>query len=430
MMAETILTPLFNAMKNGYKSDITWVFIERILSSALNLISIITIARFLGPLAYGQFAFAISLLSIAIVTGHLGLDGLLIKKLVEQKSAAPTLLGTTLVMKFIIYIPMIMALITYAWTSAELVRNERILLLIMSIICLTAPFTASIMACLNARQIFRRTAYRRIISTCSGTIGKVSLIMAGHGVIDIGFVHAAMFILEAILLYQIMRKVDGPSLLVWRFGAATAKKLLSESSYLFLATVFAMIYISNDVLIMRYILDSRSVGEYAIVPQILMSSQMIPYAITLVAFPKVIEKMQDDPLDFVLFTKKLALRLLAISIAVTLPLFVIGPYLIAILFGDSFANTGPVFQIACLAIPFMFLRQLTTKLFICLEDGKKLAMIEFVSLIINFGANISLITDYGLYGAAYSIIITYFFTIGISSLYLYKRLKQMAGNHE
>lgn len=416
-MAATPITALLarasSLVLHPVSRNTCWVFGERISNSVLNLLAIVAIGRMLGPVAYGHFAFAISILGIALATGQLGLDSLLIKKLIEQPQTSRTLLGTIALMKYLIYIPVSIGIAGYALINTTLTMNESILLFILSSLCLTSPISTNSLAWLNANQNFSSTSIRRIAATLFGTSAKLMIILAGGGIVQVAAAHAGMFVLEMVLLYHLLRSRNGPPITTWQFQWNTSIKLIKDSGYLFVGSIFAMVYVNCDVIILRLLKDPLSVGIYAPSQQIILSAQLLPYAITLVAFPLLLKLHLGDAIQFRIRTKQIAWILIVSGTALASIIAISAPYIIPAVFGPEYQSTVLVIQIASIGLPFLFMRQLTTKLFICFGHSRRFAAFELAILLLSISSNYLLIAHHGISGAAMATVLTFMPNIAI-----------------
>lgn len=397
-----------------------WILAERVASNLLNFIAIIAIMRLLGPSAYGQWAFAISIISVLLVTGHLGLDGLLMRKLVDQPERARHLLGVTASLKFAIYIPAVCITLAFFTFKAEIDAVERSLLYVLIVAVLVAPLTSSLVAWCNAHSQFRSAARARIAAVVAGFVGKIALIAGGLGIVPVGIAHSSMFLLEAVILLFVVRLHGGPSPWQWRFDQATVRELLSQSLYLFAATIFAILFFNVDVIVLRAYSSSYEVGLYALVPQVILASQMLPYAITLSRFPDLARSASDTDgrahfYDAVTRVLKSLMALSALAMA-GLAMFIVVAF--DFVFGPDYAATKPILWLAVLVLPPLFVRQLTAKIYILTGEGRRLALIELGGLAVALAILILGVPHYGAVAAIMAVITGCWITVLVSLILL------------
>lgn len=383
-----------------------WILAERVASNLLNFIAIVAIMRLLGPAAYGQWAFAFSVISVLLVTGHLGLDGLLVRKLVEQPGRARHLLGVTATLKYVIYVPAVCGTLAFFTLQTELEAQELSLLYVLMMAVMFAPLTSSLVAWLNARSHFRPAARARIAAVVVGFAAKIALIAGGLGIVPVGLAHSAMFAVEAAILLLTVRLHGGPPPWQWRFDRATARALLSQSVYLFAATIFATLYFNADVMVLRAYSSSYEVGLYALVPQVILASQMLPYAVTLSRFPDLARSASEAPdrVEFHRAVAKVLGMLLALAGAAMLGLGLFILLAFDFVFGSDYAATRPILWLAALALPPLFVRQLTTKVFILTDEGRRLAAIELSGLAVVLAILLVAVPQFGALAAVIAVI--------------------------
>lgn len=402
------------------ESNSLWILAERVASNLLNFIAILAIMRLLGPAAYGQWAFAFSVVSVLLVTGHLGLDGLLVRKLVEQPERAQHLLGVTATLKYIIYIPAVCGVLAFFTLHAGIEPSELSLLYVLMVAVLAQPLTSSLLAWLNAHSHFTTTARARIAAVVAGFAAKIALIAGGLGIVSVGLAHSAMFALEAMILLFTVRLYGGPPPWQWRFDWALARALLSQSIFLFLATIFATLYFNVDVMVLRAYSSSYEVGLYALVPQVILASQMLPYAVTLSRFPDLARSASDagERAQFYCAVTKVLKNLAALA---ALAMAGLGMFIVVafdFVFGPAYAATKPILLLAALALPPLFVRQLTTKVFILTDEGRRLAAIELSGLVVVLAILLIAVPEYGALAAVIAVICGCWLTVVISLVLL------------
>ncbi|MGV1681753.1 flippase [Sphingopyxis sp. NJF-3] len=399
------------------QSGAFWIFSERVLSSVLNLLCIVAITRFLGPTPYGHWAFALSVVGVLLATGHLGLDGLLIKKIVDAPDRAAHLLGTVVALKAAIYIPAIVGVLLFFHDRPAVTAEEQKLLFILMIPVIMAPLTSSLLAWTNATSEFGKPARSRIAANVTGTTAKLLAVFAGFDIVSVGYIHAAMFVLEALLLLLVVGSQGGPLPWHWRPDLADVRPLLRQSGYLFAATIFAILYFNTDIMMMRLFRGPYEVGTYALVPQIIQAIQLIPYALTLSTFPALVALAGQSQDLFHARILSLTKQLFLIAALVAVALVGFAAIGFELIFGAAYKATIPALMIGALSLPFLFIRQLTTKIYICTNQGRRLAVIELVGLLLSIGLNLILIPRFGGLGAISVLCLVCFFTVVISLLF-------------
>jgi len=85
----------------NYLSNISWLAFEQFIRLATALLVGVLVARYLGPEAFGELNFAISFAGLFATFSTLGLDNLVVKKLVKDTDNVGQLLGTSFALKLL-----------------------------------------------------------------------------------------------------------------------------------------------------------------------------------------------------------------------------------------------------------------------------------------------------------------------------------------
>ena len=168
---------------------------------------------------------------------------------------------------------------------------------------------------------------------------------------------------------------------------------------------------------MRFFRGSYEVGTYALVPQIIQAIQFIPYALTLSRFPELVALSGEEREDFYRLIVSLIQQLALFGGAVGIALSGFAMVGFQFVFGQMYQTTVSILIIGSLSLPFLFLRQITTKVFICDNRGRHLAFIELFGLAFSVCANTILIPLYGGQAAIGVFGVTCFLTVMLSLVF-------------
>lgn len=80
---------------NKYVKNTGWLMLGRVLSMIVGFV----VARFLGPLSFGELSFADAFTTIAASIGALGLDSFIIREIINDPSKKNEILGTSLFLR-------------------------------------------------------------------------------------------------------------------------------------------------------------------------------------------------------------------------------------------------------------------------------------------------------------------------------------------
>ncbi|EGR3360811.1 hypothetical protein DMJ17_22820, partial [Vibrio parahaemolyticus] len=86
-------------ISNKYFTSSLWLLAEKLVRMILNLLIGVWIARYLGPSDFGTLSYVQSIVVIFTTLASLGLDSIVVKKLVERERKESDILGSAFFLK-------------------------------------------------------------------------------------------------------------------------------------------------------------------------------------------------------------------------------------------------------------------------------------------------------------------------------------------
>ena len=404
----SFLSPLNVLFKKTkiYIFNITWEIAETIFRLLINFLITILIARYFGPEFFGVLSYSISLIVLFQVFGHMGLSGLIVRELVKNPKFNVEILGTTFILKTFGYIFSFTALVIYILCTEDTQSEQFWIVFFLSIGILFKPFNVIefwFKSRLEAKYNFlAKTSVLTIV-----TIAKIILILTGSRIIN--FALAILFeeILLAIsfvLLYNKKSQIDFKE---WKFSPKRAKGLLSDSWKVFLGSLFAVIYLKIDQMMIKWFHGSIEVGLYSVASKISEVWYFIPTAIVMSLFPKLIDIHKTNSVLFKIRLQQIFDFLFTIGFVIAIMLTFISESLISILFGEAYVESVPILVIHLWGGVFIFMRSLLSK-WILIENILIVSLItQGLGALTNIFLNYLFIPNHGGIGAAYATLISY-----------------------
>ena len=118
-----------------YFANTSWLLAERIFRMGVLLFVGIYVARYLGPERYGLLSYSNSFVGIFTAIALLGLDGIVVRELVNSPENRDKLLGTSFLLKVVGTLLMwLIILIALFFTNNDLLTNTLIAIIAFSVI--------------------------------------------------------------------------------------------------------------------------------------------------------------------------------------------------------------------------------------------------------------------------------------------------------
>ena len=424
MKINNILKDKFNKLQlsSGFKKyfvNTSWLFFEKIVGMAVTFFVGVYVARYLGPANFGLLSYAGSFVGLFAGIATLGLDGIVVRELVKDEKKRDELLGTTFVLKVIGAVLVIgMLAIAIRFTNNDNFTNLLIFIIVIGTIFQSFNI---IKFYFQAKVLSKNTVYVQVFSTILCAVIKLLLIYFNMGLIYFAIVTLlqSIFLASGFIMIYIKQK---SSLFKWSINFDLAKNLLKDSWPLMLSGIAISIYMKIDQVMIKNMLDTKAVGNYAVAVRLSEVWYFIPMAITSSVFPAIINAKKISKKLYYERLQKLYDLMTWLAISIALPIMLLSNNIIHLLFGTQYQAAAGVLRIHVWAGVFVFLGLATSKYLIA-ESYFRLPLLKTsIGAIFNIGANIILIPKYGINGAAIATVASQF-VAGYLSTYFIKSLK-------
>jgi len=392
---------------------------EKIIRMGLSLLVSIYVVRYLGPERFGVLSFALSFVGLFTAISGLGLDGVIVRNLVEKPEQRDVILGTAFILKVLGALLMWLSILA----AIPFTINDNNANVLIAIIAFSAIFQS-----FNVIDFFNQAAVQARYTVKSQLI---QLLVSGS--LQIIFVlkfaplvwFAWIYVIDAAILafgLWVGYKFRNKKIFKWQWSFLEAKKLLIDSWPLVFAGVVVSIYMKIDQVMIKEMLGTQAVGYYAAAVKLSEAWYFIPMAICSSLFPAVVEAKKNNQQLFIKRIKLLYFTVFWLAFVVALPVTFVSPWIIDLFYGSSYVQSAKVLQIHIWAGLFVALGVASSS-WLLSENLQKLSLYRtLIGSIINVGLNIILIPSYGIEGAALATLISY--AVATFTLVIFKQSRQ------
>ena len=411
-----------------YFKNTSWLFGEKILRMIVGLFVGIWVARYLGPEQFGLFSYAQSFVGLFTAIATLGLDGIVVRELVKSPKLINKLIGTSFFLKlFGAILTLIILVIAIGFTSNDSYANS--LILIIASATIFQSFNV-VDFYFQAKVFSKYIVFTNIFSLLISSIVKIYLIL-NEAELE-AFAWVILFdscILACGFIYFYLKQ--NLSIGKWSFDKELAKSLLSDSWPLILSSMVIAIYLRIDQVMIKEIIDSEAVGQYAAALRLSESWYFIPMIISASLFPAIIQAKKISLQLYYSRLQKIFDLMFWIAIFIAIPITFFSEDIIDLLYGDKYDMASEVLIIHIWTGLIIFLGVPRSKWFISENLVKYSFYTSLFGVFINIILNYFLIPAYGIYGAAYATLIssllgTYLFNLVNSKLLIIFKLQTNA----
>jgi len=389
-----------------YFKNTSWLFAEKILRMVVGLFVGVWVARYLGPDKFGLLSYAGSFVGLFSAIATLGLNGIVVRELVKYPEKENELLGTAFYLKLAGAILTLMILyIAIHFTSNDYQTN--ILIFIIASATIFQSFNVIDMY-FQSKVMSKYVVYANILSLFVSSLVKIALIITDAPLIAFAWVVLFdSFVLASGFIYFFF-KHSTFKIQHLKFNKSTAVDLLRDSWPLILSGMVVAIYMKIDQVMIKEMLNSEAVGNYAVAVRLSEAWYFIPMVITSSLFPAIINAKKESEELYYARLQKLYDLMVWMAIVIALPMTFLSDWVVNLLYGSQYAEAGNVLMIHIWAGVFVFLGVANGK-WIINENLMINGMIRTtIGAIINVVLNYVLIKQMQIQGAALSTLVSYF----------------------
>lgn len=396
------LSQLFAKAKNHqgfrrYLANTSWLFAEQILRIMAGLFVGIYVARYLGPENFGLFNYALAFVALFVSVAKLGLDGIVVRFLVNTPEKRDVYLGTAFWLKVIGVIA--------AWTlivlALSFAGNDQTTNLYIGIIASGLIFQSFEVV----DFYFQSRVLSRYVSIC-----KMSqLILSSLLKLYFVSINADLFwfvvvsaidqaSLAAALAYAYSRQQFG--VFYVRFDKLAAKELLRSAQPLIFSGVMVSIYSSIDRVIIKELLGVREVGLYAAATGLVTALYFVPMLVGNSLFPAILNAKQKSEKIYIRRLSLLYKYSLSFGLLTSLVVTVFADSIIGLLYGLKFAESSGVIQIYIWNFPVICFSAIFGKWLLSENLQNQLPRFTLMAIIVNISGCFVLVPLWSIKGAA------------------------------
>jgi O-antigen/teichoic acid export membrane protein len=398
-----------------------WLASEKIFSMALVLITTLILARHMGPEVFGQLNYLIAIITLLTPFAAMGLNAIVTRELVLYPQDNDKILGSALGVR--LFFATVASAIVFLLSPIFIVSELRVafsLLLVANIFAAFLVFDYWLQAHVANKYAVKARLSVLTLLTCI----RVVAVYYDASLTFFVMLAAAEIALTA-LAFLLVYSFKGQGLGKLSFCYATAKSLLSQSWWLMLSGIAAIVYLKIDQVMLGQMSSDEQVGIYAVAARLSEVWYFFPVALVSSFFPKLLQEKQTSAINYQQNLQKLCDCLFVIALIIALLVLMFGEPIVVLLFGEAYQAAAVVLAIHIWAGIFIFMRALLSKWLIA-ENLLRFSLVtQLAGALLNVLANYLLIPEYAAVGAAVATVVSYAVASYIA-LFLHRKTWPMA----
>ena len=340
----------------------SWYLSEKLLRLTGAFLVSAWVARYLGPQQFGTLAFAMGLVAMIGFLGSLGLESLVVRDLVQHPERESRIASSYFSLRLAGA-----ALVPLIACGYVAVTNpgDRELLLVVGILASGVLFTSfDVVDCvLQARHEARAASLIRAGAFLAGAVAKCALVLAGAPLA--GFALASILeLLVAAWMYRLLMKRLGVEVSLRKADRGEARGLLVDGRAMILSGLTVIIYSKIDLLVVGELVSKEALGSYAIAAAMCGAWNMLGTSLTQAYAPHISATRAVDSARYISLLRCFLLVMLGSSVAGSLLLATMSPWIFDFLLGPAYAEGSKLFSLLVWSSVPVFLGVATSQIIV------------------------------------------------------------------
>lgn len=393
------------------------LFAAQFVGAILSILLSIFIARSLGDVIFGKYAFIIAFTALFTVFLDLGYETLLVREVARDKSQASKYLNNIISIRTVLSVVIftLIILIINILDYPEDIKNIIYVFTIYSIlISLSNVFKVTFRA-------FEKMEYEAGISILSNILRValgLSVLFLGYGLMELAlvFLFSGIFEFAVIVLVSEKKFIKTKMEFDLNFLKSTIKVALPLGTL----TIFGLIYIKTDTIMLSFMKGDAVVGWYNAAYNLILGFRPIPHLFMSALLPLMAYYYISSKESLKIVYEKSFKYLLILGLPITVGILLLADRFILLLYGQQFINSIIVLKILAGDILLKFLYFCASFILVSTDKQNQMAVIVGCTALINVVLNLFLIPYFSYVGAAIATIATETFLL-IAYVYLNSR---------
>jgi len=391
-------------LKQTIFKNIFWLAVAEGISRLLEFVLIIYITRILGATEFGKFTFALAFVSMFVILSDFGLSDIATRELSRDKESEKEYLAILSLKIFLSIGTLILMLIASFFITPDPVIQK--VIWILAIFILISNFFLIIYAFLRARQRMEYEAGIKIFQALIIFSIVLFILFRFPSIENISRGYLIANLITSIVVLMFFHFYIYP--LHFSFDRNIWQKFFRYSWPLGFAAIFSAIFGNIDSVMMGYWGQITETGWYNAAYKII-NITILPAGWIAISFYPILSKFVKESKEKLQRVWNYYMELMVI---LALPLviggIVLASKIVDFFYGQSYIPSILAFQILIVMVGLHFLYYPPYLILVALNKQKIFLKIISFGAILNIFLNFILIPHFSLYGAAFTIVITYF----------------------
>lgn len=399
----------------------SWYLLEKLIRLSGSFLVSAWVARYLGPHEYGTLAFAMALIALAAFLVSLGVEGIVVRDLVQEPERESEILSTYFSLRVLGGI--LGPALACAYVLAMGINQDGLLAVTAVLGVGTFLTTMDLTDCaLQARHQARRTSSIRAIAFTVASLLKCVLVLTGAHLLWFAVATIVEYMLTAVMYGWILRSM-GVHLSWRRFDPREMRTFLLDGKYMILSGAAVAVYSRIDVIAIGSVISKSVLANYALAAAMVAAWNLLGVSFAQALAPHVAAAHSKSSTEYIRILRRFLLATLVISVAGSAVISLCAHFIFWLLLGPSYALGGEILQILIWSAVASFMGVATSQIII----NERLYALSLIRSLMGLVPLVIFIypvaVQWGVFGVTWLVVVSYI--LGAGSILLSSRARSV-----
>ncbi|EIW1515205.1 oligosaccharide flippase family protein [Klebsiella pneumoniae] len=391
-----------------------WMMSEKVITLFGLFFVTSFVAKYIGPSRFGQLALAIAIFQVVQVVAQLGCDNIIFKRVSQNATSGLKLIYSSFAIRAAIYIFIAFIVLAFFYKDTDFINFVFLLS-----VCIACFFTS-----MDVFTIYNDATLNSKFNTIANVFGLIIGLVLRY---IIAFFELPIHLLSLPIILTTMVPFIIRLYFTPKIRNIKLKYKRRYNSYLFatgiplvISTISMTIYSRVNQFSLSYFSGSYELGIYSVALTLGTAWVFIGNALSI----SFLSKIYSEKDEFLAKDKTSGLIASVFTVLLVFPVFFVlfGKRIIFILYGNDYLAAYNILVILCLSTIVTSLGFISNRYIVKLSGYNYLSKKTILILLFSIPISIAMVYQWGLYGAAYSVMIiellsltimNYFFREGV-----------------
>jgi O-antigen/teichoic acid export membrane protein len=385
----------------------------------------VIVPRAIGPSQMGLLTIGLSSAAIFAIVLGIPTREYVTREMVADRDREALLLGSALALRCFCTPVFLLLIALYAY-AADLTPAGTSVIYMCTLATLCYSLTEPALSAFQASERMEFIAYSEVLNRTLQSLGGIVLALLGLGVVAISGFAAGVSVLVCALS---LRWATSLVKLDLRISVAGLWALARGSAPYWITSVFFMLYLWIDAVMLGLLVPSHVVGWYGVATKLFTTLMFLPVLLATAWLPRLVRAFVDGGYPGLTLAARVPVEtVIVVSLPVSVAAAMSADVGIRLLYGEAFGGAGVVLAVLALSVPAMYLSIMLNQVLIAAGRPGTWAWVLGAATLLNVTLNWVLIPVYqeryqnGAVGAALALLLTEIAVVSAGMLLVGRRV--------